>query len=280
MNTDKLENAVKRPRVYEKGDSIMWTDEYVSKKLLEIHLDPDTDAASRRIESVEKTVEFISGFCHKPGMEILDLGCGPGLYAERLARHGHNVTGIDFSSNSISYAKNYAESENLRIDYVCGNYLELDYENRFDLVMLIYADFGVLLPDERSKVLDNVHKALKPGGIFIFDVINDKNADSKFAEYRTWSFEKSGFWKPEPYLELQSGIRYPEEKVFLKQHTVIDSNGQVRDYRFWVHHFSPDDMNRILSAANFTDISHFENILPATSLWDGENITFYKAVKN
>lgn len=279
MNIDRLIKITKRPEVYEKGDSVMWTDEYVSKQLLNFHLNPDIDAASRKPESIERTLKLIESCCNKSDMEILDLGCGPGLYAENLAEKGHRVTVVDFSENSISYARSQAQEKGLDIEYVCKNYLELDYENRFDLVMIVYTDFGVLLPEERAKFLENVYRALKPGGIFVFDVINDRNADEKFQEMKTWSFEKGGFWMPEPYLELINGVRYPDKKVFLKQHLVIDGSGNVKDYRFWASHFSPEDMKKILSEKNFTDIEHFKNILPAESIWDGENISFYKAKK-
>ena len=40
--------------------------------------------------------------------EIADYGCGPGLYATKMAQRGAIVTGIDFSENSISYAKKLA----------------------------------------------------------------------------------------------------------------------------------------------------------------------------
>ena len=279
MDVNRLINVTKRPEVYEKGDSVMWTDEYVSKQLLNIHLNPDIDAASRKPESIERTLKFIDGLCSRERADILDLGCGPGLYTEKLAEKGRRVTGVDFSENSISYARKHADEKGLDIEYVCKNYLELDYENRFDLVIIVYTDFGVLLPEERTRFLENVYRALKPGGIFVFDVINDRNLDEKFPGQRTWSFENGGFWMPEPYLELMNGVRYPEKKVFLKQHLVIDESGNVKDYRFWVHHFSPDDMKKVLSEKNFKSIEHFENILPAESIWDGENISFYKAKK-
>jgi len=279
MDIEKLHRASQRPKIYEKGDSIMWTDDHISKKLLEIHLNPEIDSASRTPESIYKTVEFISLFYNDSSMSILDLGCGPGIYTEKLAELGHKCTGVDFSKNSISYAKNQAEKKGLEINYICQNYLELDFENRFDLIILIYTDLGVLLPEEREGLLDKIHRALKPGGVFIFDLINDKNLEQKFQEQQAWTFEYSGFWKPTPYMELANGFHYPDEKVFLKQHTIIDESDRVNIYRFWTHYFNCEDVIALLSARRFILTECFENILPATDFWNGENITFYKTQK-
>lgn len=160
----------------------MWTDEYISKQLLEIHLDPAIDLASRKKQSIDKTIEFISQFCNKPTLRILDLGCGPGLYAERLAELGHKVTGIDFSERSIKYASSQAKSKGLSVDYICMDYLNIEYQDEFDIVLLIYTDFGVLIPTDRKRLLANVHNALKLNGIFIFDVINKINLEQKIQE--------------------------------------------------------------------------------------------------
>jgi 2-polyprenyl-3-methyl-5-hydroxy-6-metoxy-1,4-benzoquinol methylase len=108
MDLDKLHMAAQRPPLYEKGDSIMWTDEHISKKLLELHLDPDVDSASRSQQSIDRTLEFILSYCSKDPIRILDLGCGPGIYLERLSGMGHHCTGMDFSKNSISYARKRA----------------------------------------------------------------------------------------------------------------------------------------------------------------------------
>ena len=279
MDPDKLHLAAQRPELYEKGNSVMWTDEHISKKLLELHLNPDIDSASRSLGSIDKTTEFILSFCKDAPMEILDLGCGPGIYLERLAGQGYTCTGIDFSANSISYARNQAKEKGLKISYMNQDYLELDFENQFDLILLIYTDIGVLLPEERKSLLKRIHRALKPGGIFVFDVLNDRNLEVKFRESQAWSFEFSGFWKPSPYLELVSGYHYPESRVFLKQHTILDESDRVQNYRFWTHYFNPDNVNDMLSSCGFDHTWPYENVLPANDRWDGENVTFYKTQK-
>ncbi len=279
MDVNKLHKAAQRPQLYEPGDSILWTDEHISKKLLELHLNPDIDSASRSQLSIEKTLEFILTFCRESPMEILDLGCGPGLYLEKLAKLGHDCTGLDFSVNSISYALNKAKEKGLEIHYICQNYLELDFESGFDLIILIYTDIGVLLPDEREMLLDKIYRALKPEGIFIFDVLNDRNTDQKFQEQQTWSSEFSGFWDSKPYLELARSFHFPENKVFLKQHTLIDESDKISNYRFWTHYFNSAEITELLFARGFRKTEAFEKILPSKGLWDGENVTFYKTQK-
>ncbi len=279
MNLQELEIYSKKPPLYEKGNSIMWIDAYISKQLLEIHVNPELDLASRRKQSIDNTVEFILRSCGTSKRKILDLGCGPGLYAERLAEAGHQVTGVDFSETSVAYASNQARKKKLDIDYLCQDYLTLDYKDKFDIVLLIYTDFGVLNPSEREKLLAIIHKALTSDGMFIFDVINAKNLEQKFQEHNTWTIEPGGFWKDSPYLVLMNGFHFTDEKVFLQQHIIIDETEKIKTYRFWTHYFENADIIKTLTDNGFTDIESFDNILPETDIWNGDNITFYKTVK-
>jgi len=279
MDLKKLEMAAKRPPLYEKGNSIMWTDKHISKQLLEIHLNPEIDLASRTKQSIDNTIEFILKQCNNSKLKILDLGCGPGLYAEKLTEAGHDVTGVDFSETSIEYASNHAKAEKLNIEYICKDYLAIDYRDKFDLVLLIYTDLGVLIPEEREKLLLNIHKALNPNGMFIFDVINCINTEHKFQENKIWTIENNGFWKDKPYLELTSSFHYKNEKVFMQQHIIIDQKEKIKTYRFWTHYFKNVDVIKLLTDSGFTSIVSFENVLPNTNIWNGENITFYKIIK-
>lgn len=279
MKIKELLKQSEKPELYEKGTAVMWTDPHISKQLLEIHLHPDIDLASRKKATIEKTINWIFEQVQGQALKILDLGCGPGLYTQQIAQKGHKVTGVDFSKNSIEYAKEQAKANNLDIEYINKNYLELDLpKNKFDLIMMIYTDLGVLLPEERNQLLSKIEKALKPGGTLIFDVLNDKDLDKKISP-KNWEASERGFWTDNPYLSLSESFFYEEEKVILNQHVVAEEEN-TNIYRFWTHYFSHNDLMLLLKPFDFTDIQFYENVLPADdNLWSGENVTFCKVIK-
>ncbi len=273
-----IHNYTTKPKLYEKGNAVMWTDKHISQQLLHVHLNTEVDLGSRKMGTIDSTVEWILANNEKKQLNILDLGCGPGLYAEKLAKKGHNVTGVDFSENSIKYAKKEAKKKKLDITYLKENYLNLDLEeNAFDLVILIFTDFGPLLPNEREQLLAVIKKVLKPGGVFIFDVLNDKNIKDKISQ-RSWETSMQGFWKNEPYIALSNSFVYEENKVILYQHIVINEQGNISVYRFWTHFFSNQDITIILHQNGFGKLTFYENVLPGGDLWNGDNVTFCKAI--
>lgn len=279
MNIELVKKISNRPKLYEKGSSVMWTDPHISEQLLKLHVDPSHDAASRSKTKIKNISNWILERSDKAKMKILDLGCGPGLYAELLAEKGHSITGIDFSENSINYAIKQAAEKQLDIEYLNKNYLDLDFEDKFDLVIMIYLDFCALLPNERDKILENIYRALKRGGLFICDVVNGKNIDKKTIS-QSWEVQNNGFWKNTPYIALTNGYHYPEAKVLANHHIVIGENDTVDTYIFWSHYYEKDDLASILEPKGFTDIKNYENVLPGSDdCWNGENVTFYVSRK-
>jgi SAM-dependent methyltransferase len=278
MDIELLQKLTEKPRLYEKGSSVMWTDPYISKQLLSLHINSDLDIASRSKAKIEAISGWILEQVGKPNLKILDLGCGPGLYDEIFALKGHSVTGVDFSENSIRYATQQAKAKGLNITYVQKNYLDLDYEEEFDLVIMIYMDFCVLIPAERTRVLHNIHKALKKDGLFICDVVNDRNIDKKILP-QSWEVSSGGFWKGTPYVALSNGYLYPEAKVFANHHIIIGEEGNKMDtYIFWNHYYGKNDLVPIFESAGFAGVKNFENVLPESNdYWNGENVTFYSA---
>ncbi len=97
MKITEILKQSQKPELYEKGTAVMWTDPHISKQLLEVHLNPEVDLASRKKKTIESTVKWMLDKAGKNNLKILDLGCGPGLYSQLLARKGHQVTGVDFS---------------------------------------------------------------------------------------------------------------------------------------------------------------------------------------
>jgi 2-polyprenyl-3-methyl-5-hydroxy-6-metoxy-1,4-benzoquinol methylase len=169
---EELEKINRRPEPFQfYTASDLWTDAHTSKQMLAFHLNETIDVSSRNAAFIDRSVKWIADrFNIDADMPIVDFGCGPGLYAQRMAKRGANVTGIDFSSRSIEYAKNAADREQLNICYVNQNYLAYTTERRFDLVLMIMCDFSALSPVQRQGLLGKFHEILNPGGRVLLDV--------------------------------------------------------------------------------------------------------------
>ncbi len=278
MNFQKLIETAQKPKIYTKGTAVMWVDEYISTQLLETHLNQNIDLASRKGTTISATVEWILNKVPGDKLNILDLGCGPGLYTEKLAEKGHIVTGMDFSSNSIRYARESANRSNLNISYIQQDYLNLEEENKYDLILMIFTDFGVLLPDQRETLLANVYRALKPGGKFLFDVLNE-NYPLNTSGSKEWELSEKGFWRNSPYLALTEAFYYEKQKVSLNQHIVIDETGKMEVYRFWIHTFSHADLEEILALHKFDTTECYEHVLPGCDMYRSEDVTFCVTTK-
>ncbi|MEE8434224.1 MAG: methyltransferase domain-containing protein, partial [bacterium] len=114
---EMLEIINTRPKPFEfYTASDLWADEHTSKQMLSYHLNEEIDVSSRNAAFIDLSVEWItSHFNIGAGTKIGDFGCGPGLYATRLARRQADVTGVDFSKRSIQHAQEVASSEGLSI---------------------------------------------------------------------------------------------------------------------------------------------------------------------
>ena len=251
LNIQMLKELSKKPVLYTTGAKKFWDDPHISKQMLEYHLNPDQHLASRTPEVIDRTVNWL--FSHLgliPGMEVADLGCGPGLYCTRFYQKGLRVTGIDFSLNSINYAQGYAREHDFNIKYICQNYLELDYQEKFDIIILIYYDFGVLSLADQKHLLKKIYQALKPGGYFIFDVTTPSMRKGVTGN-KNWELKEEGFWQPTPYLMLHRQFHYAEEHVYLDQYLIIDQNGRIKIYRIWESNYTPESIRQLLNEAGF-----------------------------
>ena len=241
-----------KPAPFTPGEPLFWNDPHISSQMLAVHLDPNIEAASRKAETIDRSVRWlIETLGLQTGASLLDLGCGPGLYASRFAQAGFHVTGVDYSRRSTEYATKYASEHALNITYRYQNYLELQDENRYDAAFLIYGDFCPLNPEQRARLLQNIQRALKPGGKFALDVTTREHR-KRYGNKNSWYAAESGFWKPGPHLVLEEGFDYPEQALWLDQYTVIEADGKLSVYRNWFQDYTPETIMEELSQGGFT----------------------------
>jgi 2-polyprenyl-6-hydroxyphenyl methylase / 3-demethylubiquinone-9 3-methyltransferase len=121
---------------------------------------------------------WFDGLIDWRGKAVLDLGCAGGFMAEALTARGAQVTGIDPAKAAIAAARSHATASGLDITYVVGTGEALPYTDAaFDAIVCVDVLEHVA---DLSRVLAEVARTLRPGGLFLFDTIN-RNPLARFA---------------------------------------------------------------------------------------------------
>lgn len=245
----ELRAALRRPALFEPAGGSFWRDPYLTEHILQAHLDPDTDDASRKRTTIVRSARWIAGIVGA-NARVLDLGCGPGLYCEEFAREGLRPSGVDYAEHAIEYARRSARIQRLSIDYRAADYRELAIEPGFDAITLIYGGFGVLSNDERDALLRRVRTALAPSGRFIFDVFTERYLDR--SKPRVYVRLHNGFWSPKPHLVIEQKFEYGGEDVHLDRYLVADLKGRITTFNLWKHFYSTESISALLRDAGFS----------------------------
>jgi len=230
----------------------LWTNSHTAEQMLQYHLNKELPMASRKHKFIDQSATWIAKhFNLGNGKKVVDFGCGPGLYTLRLARIGADVTGIDFSENSLDYARQKAKQEGLEIDYRQTNYLNFNSDDRFDLIMMIMCDYCVLSPHQRALLLSIFKKHLSPNGRVLFDVntLNGFNAREETSYYERRQL--NGFWSPDDYFGFVNTFKYDEEKVLLDKYTIIEKE-RIRTVYNWFQHFDMVSLQNEVKANGFS----------------------------
>lgn len=248
-----------KPDLFFKPDTSIWTDPYIQQNLLDAHLNPDSDGASRNPAAIDKTVQFIHQHI-AANSQILDLGCGPGLYAKRLSVLGHHVTGVDFNQTAIDYAKAHVPES----QFIQANYLQDFPAGEFDAITMIYCDMGTHADSERDALLSHCYQALKTGGKLVFDVFNQQIVNDR-QEGKSWDhFAEQGFWSPNPHLVLQQTFHYPDHHAFCYQYNLL-SDDESKYFLLWERYYTEDEIKAVLEHIGFKQISIEKNLLPTNN---------------
>jgi SAM-dependent methyltransferase len=143
-------------------EAVFEVDDYMA-----VYRDALTD--ERSDTEVATLVELLELDCP---MQILDLACGFGRHANRLAALGHSVTGMDLMPGFLEIARQQAAEMGVHVDYRQGDMRQIDFVEAFDRVLLLFTSFGYFEDDENVRVMENIFRVLRPGGLLGFDITN------------------------------------------------------------------------------------------------------------
>jgi SAM-dependent methyltransferase len=273
-------NRELEPEPWSEGDNIPWNDPEFSERMLAEHLSQEHDLASRRTEAIDEQVEWIvSRVLRSRPARVLDLACGPGLYATRLARRGYEYVGIDFSPASIRHAQEIADDEGLSCTFRHADIRDGEFGEGFDLVMMIYGQFNVFQRDWGLQILENAHMALKPGGLLLLEIQSLEQIQKGGEAGPSWYTASSGLFSAEPHLVLQENFWDQDAGASTSRFSIIDAGtGSVSTWALSNEAYTEREFEDTLMAAGFKSIERFPS-LTGVPVEDGPDLPVYTARK-
>lgn len=124
----------------------------------------------------------------------MDVPCGTGRHAYRLAKKGYNLTGIVISDACLNIAK--AQWNHKNIEYCSGNMNDLSAFKGYDLALKLFSSFGYFATDKQNQqVLKQLHNSLNDNGKLVLSTIN-RNCLLNVYSPNDWHEHKGNyFWR-------------------------------------------------------------------------------------
>ena len=250
------------PKPWADGEKIPWNEPEFSKRMLKEHLAQEHDAASRRFETIDKHVNWIHDHVLKGNpSRILDLGCGPGFYTNRLALLGHRCVGIDFSPASIAYAKEQAEHAHLDCTYIEQDIRRVEYGGEFSLVMSIFGEFNVFRVSDAKDILDKAHRALAPDGYVLLEPHPFETVVEIGKKPRSWHTTENGLFSEKPHLYLQENFWDKNNEVTIHRYYIIDAGtNEIEYHSSTMQAYTNDEYRSLLADAGFDRIEFYSSL--------------------
>jgi ubiquinone/menaquinone biosynthesis C-methylase UbiE len=183
----------------------------------------------------------------EPGMEVLDLACGHGRIANRLAARGCRVTGLDVTPRFLDLARRDAQERGVEVTYVHGDMRALEWTRAFDRVVNWFTSFGYFTDEGNRQVLAGVYRALRPGGRLLIETMHQPVV---LREWGNWVIEQDGDW-------LIDHHQY--EPLTGRIHTtrIVIRGGKSRTMRFFVRVLGFTELRDWLLATGFSSVDGY-----------------------
>jgi SAM-dependent methyltransferase len=192
-----------------------------------------------------RDVDFIeSNLKLGEGDRVLDLACGFGRHSIELTRRGHEVVGLDLSMPMLQKALNEAQRQSLSIKFLHGDMRELKFDGIFSACFLWQTSFGYFDEQTNFRVLRGIHRALRPGGEVLIDVLNRDHIVTQMP-HRLWWEGVNCVFLEEVELDHRTSVLHTKRSFIYEDGTPpLEQNSFIRLY-------SAHELRQLLQAAGF-----------------------------
>jgi len=213
-----------------------WYEDFFDERYLAVAPN-DPERTTREVDFVVEQLAL------EAGAEVLDLACGHGRHSIELASRGFRLTGLDASEPSLARAREAAADAGVEVEWVHADMRELDAVERYDAIVNLFTAFGYFEDEaDDARVLTNVARALKPGGGFLIDTINQAAL--------------VGGFRPQAWQELDDGTLFFENREYdlrtsrSKAHWLfVRQDGSRAELRHSLRIYAYHELARLLEGA-------------------------------
>jgi len=204
-----------------------WGEPMFSGRMLREHLDDSHDMASRRSTTVDAHVDWLAALV-TPG-RVLDLGCGPGLYLERLSARGWDGVGLDVSPASIEHARARASSSRSRCEYLLGDFRDAQVPGTFGLVLCLFGELSTVPLTDVGTVCSRIATWLVPDGRAVLEVSTRGGVIRKGLKAPSWYSTVGGLFADGEHAVLRESAWFDEHAASVERWWVLDPSRPAPD---------------------------------------------------
>jgi len=228
----KTRNRPRGPR--ETWFQKVFTDEYFRTLPSDIHRQ-----TRREVDFIEASLNL------QPDDLLLDLACGFGRHSIELARRGHGVVGLDLSMHMLQKALNEGQRQELSIKFIHGDMRDLQFDGVFSDCLLWQTSFGFFDDQTNFRVLRGIHRALRPDGELLIDVVNRDHIASRMP-HRLWWEGVNCVFLEEVDLDHRTSV------LHTKRSFIYEDGTPPLEQSFYIRLYSPHELRHLLHAAGFS----------------------------
>ncbi|HEX6239429.1 MAG TPA: methyltransferase domain-containing protein, partial [Polyangiales bacterium] len=214
-----------------------WWEVFFDDDYLRTVRPPTREQIARQCDFIERRLGL------RPGATLLDVGCGLGLHVLELASRGYLGVGLDLSLPMLSRASEEAQSRSLRVNFLHSDMREMGFDGAFDGVLCMGTTLGYFDEETNRRILERMHRALKPGGVLLLDLVN-RDYVIRSQPNLIW-FEGDGCVCME-----ESEFNFFTSRLHVKR-TVILDNGRQTENEYSLRMYSLHELGQLLNGIGF-----------------------------
>src|SRR5882762_2196134 len=133
----------------------------------------DPQTYDLEVESFDEDRPLTEQWARSLGGPLLDLACGTGRVALRMAAQGYQVTGVDIVPEMIARARQKAAERSVSIEWVVSDARTFHLQKQFPFIYMLENVFQFFLTrEDQEAMLARVREHLLPEGCFLFETRN------------------------------------------------------------------------------------------------------------